>query len=168
MRKHLAIAGIVTTVSAAGITGVGVANAATDTNSTDPMSSLVTAISTKFNLNKTDVQKVFDEQRTAMEAEREATAKEKVAQLVKDGKLTQAQADAINAKRAELKKEREANRTTDQSSKTHEERKTEMEARRTALEAWAKENNISNEYLRYVMGGFHRGPGGPGMGGPRG
>jgi len=165
MKKHLAIAGIVAGISAAGITGVGVANAATDTNKTDPMSSLVTALSSKFNLNKDDVQKVFDEQRTVMEAERETKAKEEVAQLVTDGKLTQAQADAINAKRAELKKERDANRTTDPSTKTMEERKSEMEARRSALESWAKENDISTEYLRYVMGGGHRDPGG--HGGPR-
>ena len=165
MRKHLAIAGIVTAVSAASLTGIGVANAATNTTNTDPMSSLVTAISTKFNLNKDDVQEVFDAQRTEMETERAAQLKTELAQLVKDGKLTQAQSDAITAKQAELKKEREANRTTDQSTKTDEQRKTEMEARRTALEAWAKENGISTEYLRYVMGG---GPGHGGPGGPRG
>lgn len=166
MKKHLAIAGIVTAVSAASITGVGIANAATDTNSTDPMSSLVTAISTKFNLSKTDVQKVFDEQRTTMQAERETKAKEEVAQLVKDGKLTQAQADAINAKRAEMKKEREEHRTADRSTMTDEKRKAEMESHKTELNNWAEENNIPAEYLRYVMGGGHRGPGG--HGGPRG
>jgi hypothetical protein len=42
--------------------------------------------------------------------------------------------------------------------------KTEMDAKRTALEAWAKENGIDTTYLRYVFGGGpghgHGGPGG--------
>jgi hypothetical protein len=39
--------------------------------------------------------------------------------------------------------------------------KTEMDAKRTALETWAKENGIDSQYLRYVFGGHH-GHGGPG------
>lgn len=162
MRKQLITAGIVTTVGLAGVTGVGMASAMTNLNgSTDPFTNLVDAISTKFNLNKDDVQKVFDEQRAAMQAERETQVKDKLAQLVKDGKLTQAQVDKINAKRAELQKEREAAKTSTD-TKTREEMKTEMDAKRTELETWAKDNGISTEYLRYVMGGGrHGGPGGP-------
>lgn len=166
MKKQLAIAGLVAGITTAGIATAGIASAATDTssNSTNPMSSLVDAIASKFNLNKSEVQAVFDEQKTKMETEREAKVKEEVAQLVTDGKLTQAQADAINAKRAELQKEREANRDT-ATSKTRQEMKTEMEAKRTELEQWAKDNGISTEYLRYVMGGHGRGGhGGPGFG----
>lgn len=165
MRKALVTAGIVTAVSAASLTGIGIANAATSTStSSDPMSSLVDAIASKFNLNKSDVQSVFDEQRTQMEAQREQKAKDQVAQLVTDGKLTQAQADAINTKRAELEKEREANRSTDQ-TKTQAERKAEMESRRTTLDTWLKDNGISTDYAYLLMGGRGHGPGGPG--GPR-
>ena len=165
MKKQLAIAGIVAGITTAGITGVGIANAAsTTTNSTNPMSSLVDAIASKFNLNKSDVQAVFDQQRTQMEANREAEVKKEVAQLVTDGKITQAQADAINAKRAEVQKEREANKDT---TKTREEMKSQMDVKRTELEQWAKDNGISTDYLRYVMGGG-RGHGGPGgFGGER-
>jgi Skp family chaperone for outer membrane proteins len=164
MKKMLAAAGIATVIGATGLTSVGIVNAASTTNtSTDPMSSLVDAIASKFNLSKSDVQSVFDAQRTEMEAQHETKVKAKVAQLVTDGKLTQDQADKINAKRAELQKEREANKTTDQ-SKTREEMKTEMDAKRTTLEAWAKENGIDTTYLRYVFGGGpghgHGGPGG--------
>ena len=154
MKKHLVVAGIATAVGITGLTGIGVANAATDTSSTNPMSSLVDAIATKFNLSKSDVQKVFDEQHTKMEADREARIKDEVAQLVTDGKLTQDQADKINAKRAELEKEREAAKSSD-STKTRAEMKSERDAKRTELETWAKDNGIDSAYLRYVFGGGH-------------
>lgn len=164
MKKQLLAAGIATTIGIAGI-GAGAASAATSNNSkTDPMSSLVDKLATKFNLNKADVQQVFDEQRTTMEAERETKVKESVAKLVTDGKITQAQADAINAKRAELQKQREASKDS-MKDKTKAERKTEMDQRKTELESWAKQQGIDTQYLRYVMGGGH-GHGGPG--GPRG
>lgn len=166
MKKQLAIAGLVAGIATAGVTGVGIANAATtSTSTTNPMSSLVDALATKFNLNKTEVQAVFDAQRTQMEANREAEIKKEVAQLVTDGKITQAQADKINAKRAEMQKEREANKDT-ATTKTREEMKTEMQTRKSELEQWAKDNGISTDYLRYVMGGGH-GHGGPGFGGER-
>lgn len=166
MKKQLAIAGLVAGIATAGITGVGIASAATtSTSSTNPMSSLVDAIASKFNLNKSDVQAVFDQQKAKNEADRETKVKEEVAQLVKDGKITQAQADKINAKRAELEKQREADRTTNQNlSET--DRKAKMEAERTALEQWAKDNGISTDYLKYVHGGG-RGHGGPGMDGEK-
>lgn len=159
MKKNLIIAGVATAVGLAGLTGAGFAYAATDTTSkTNPMDSLVSAVATKFNLNKDEVQKVFDEQHTAMEQERENEVKDELAQAVRDGKLTQAQSDAILAKRAELQKEREANRTSDQStSKT--DRKAAMDTKRTELETWAKEQGIDTQYLRFVFGHGGRGHG---------
>lgn len=164
MKKPLLIAGVATSIGLAGL-GAGVAQAATtDTSSTDnPMSSLVDKLATKFNLDKTEVQKVVDEQRTEMEAEREEQVKTKLAELVKAGTITQAQSDAITAKRAELQKEREASKDAAE-DKTAEERKTERETKRTELEAWAKEQGLDTKYLRYVFG--HGGPGGHGHGGP--
>jgi len=164
MRKQLIAAGIATAVGVTGLAGMSVANAATDTtNSTNPMSSLVDALATKFNLDKDDVQTVFDEQRTKMEAEREAEVKQEVAQLVTDGKITQAQADKINAKRAELKTEREAAKDAN-AGKTREEMKATMDAKRDELKQWASDNDIDEDYLRFVMGGgMGHGPGGPGI-----
>lgn len=164
MKKHLAIAATAATIGLAGL-GAGVAHAATtDSTKTDRMSSLVDKIATKFNLNKTEVQQVFDTQKTEMQAERETQVKADIAKLVTDGKITQAQADAINTKRAELEKTREANKDTMKNA-TKDERKAAMDEHKTDLEAWAKQNNIDSQYLRYVMGGGH-GHGGPG--GPRG
>jgi Skp family chaperone for outer membrane proteins len=167
MKKHLAIIGAVTAISAAGLTGVTIANAANTTGSTNPMSSLVDAIASKFNLSKTDVQAVFDEQHTKMQADRETEVKAEVAQLVKDGKLTQAQADALNTKRTELQKERDASRATDQNL-TDAQRKAKMDERRTALDAWLKDKGIDAQYRYLLMGGRGHGPGGPDGDGPRG
>ncbi len=157
--KKVIIASSIAALGVTGLAGGAVFATANSTSGTDPMSGLVSAIATKFNLKKDDVQKVFDEQRTQMETQREQEVKDQVAQLVKDGKLTQAQADKINAKRAELVKEREANRTSEQNL-TDAQRKTKMEERKTALDTWFKDNNIDSQYVYLLMGG-HGGRGGP-------
>lgn len=156
MKKHLVAAGIVAAAATAGLLGASAANAES-TTATNPMSSLVKAIASKFNLKEADVQAVVDANHATMEQERENEVKQDVAQLVKDGKLTQEQADKINAKRAELQKEREANRTADQ-DKTAEERDKERESHKTELDTWLKENNIDAQYGYLLMGG--RGHGG--------
>ncbi len=157
--KKVIIASSIAALGVTGLAGGAVFATANSTSGTDPMSGLVSAIATKFNLKKDDVQKVFDEQRTQVETQREQEVKDQVAQLVKDGKLTQAQADKINAKRAELVKEREANRTSEQNL-TDAQRKTKMEERKTALDTWFKDNNIDSQYVYLLMGG-HGGRGGP-------
>lgn len=167
MKKRLIAAATAVTMGVAGLsTGAVFATTDSDSSTNDPMSGLVSAIATKFNLKSSDVQAVFDEQRTQMEAEREQEIKEKVAALVTDGKLTQAQADAINTKRTELQAAREAERDSPD-DKTSEERKTAMEAKRDELDAWLKEKGIDDSYAYLLMGGRGHGPGGPG-GGPRG
>jgi hypothetical protein len=156
MKRHLAAIGAITAISAAGFTGVQIASATTDAPSNNPMTSLVDAVSTKFNLNKTEVQAVFDEQRSVMEAEREAEFKEQVAQLVSDGKLTQDQADKLTAKRAELKTERDANRNAHQAL-TADERKAKMAEHKAELDAWFEETGIDTQYRYLLMGGHGRG-----------
>jgi hypothetical protein len=81
-----------------------------------------------------------------------------VAKLVTDGKLTQAQADKINAKRTELKAAMDADRTA-MDSKTDAERKAAMDTKKTELDTWLKDNGIDTQYAYLLMGG---GPGGPG------
>lgn len=160
MKKQLLVAGAVTTLGLAGLTGITVANAATEETSDNPMSSLVAKIAEKFNLNQDEVQAVFDEQRDAMQAEREADFAERLSQAVTDGDLTQEQADKITAKRAELQEAREANK-----DKTGDERREAIESERDALKTWAEENDID---LKWLMPGGGHGHGGPGgFGGPR-
>jgi hypothetical protein len=160
MKKTLLAAGIIATTGIAGITGVAAAHAQSGTASSNanPMDSLVQAISSKFNLNQADVQKVFDSQRSQMQQEREAEIKDEIAQLVKDGKLTQAQADKLNAKRTDLEKEREANRTAN-SSLSASERRAKMDEQRTELDTWLSDNSIDTQYGYLLMGGHgHGGP----------
>ena len=156
MKKRLLTLGIITAVGTAGAVGVGVANAATDPSSVSPMSGLVDAIASKFSLNKSDVQKVFDEQHSTMQQQRETDFKSELAQLVKDGKLTQDQADKLTAKRAELQKQRDADRTA-RKDKTREEMKSMMDTKRAELEQWAKDNGISTDYLHFATNGRHGG-----------
>ena len=164
MKKALLAAGAVTAIAASTLVGVGVVSAQSSTNSTNgnPMSNLVDAIASKFSLNKDEVQAVFDEQHTKMEADRTAEVKTELDTLVKDGKLTQEQVDAILAKRDELQKQRDALRAN--GSDNRDDRRAAMDKERSDLDAWAKEKNIPAEYLRYVFGGGKGGQRGEGRG----
>jgi hypothetical protein len=150
--------------------GAGVINAQVAGPTTNPMSSLVTAIATKFNLNAADVQVVFNETMQAEHTERAAQMQQlqttRLATAVREGKLTQAQADLITSKTAELRAQMEANRTANQSL-TLEQRRAKMNEQRTALEAWANANNIPSEYLHFLGGKGMGGHGGMGMKGFR-
>lgn len=139
----------------------GVVLADSSLNQTNPMDNLVNAIAKKFNLNVSDVQAVFDEQRTAMQSEHKEEMQtkmqekftEKIKQAVADGKLTQAQADLIIAKKAELCVQQE-----NLQGKTKEEILTVQKTQRDALKQWAEDNNISLEYFAFGRMGF-KGPG---------
>lgn len=136
MKKlHLITAAAITLAVAA--TTIGVTYAATNVTGEDanPMHTLVTAIATKFNLSETDVQQVFDEQHEQIMAQHEQAQADRLAQAVTDGELTQAQADLIIAKLAELK------------------------TNRPDLKQWASDNDIPLEYLPQGGPGMHR----PGM-----
>ncbi|TSD06311.1 MAG: Uncharacterized protein Greene07147_170 [Parcubacteria group bacterium Greene0714_7] len=137
----------------------------------NPMSSLVSAIATKFNLNSADVQAVVDEvmktERAGHMAEMQANQATRLAKAVTDGKLTQAQANLITAKLAEMKASMEANRTANQNL-TEAERKTKMQAEHESLKAWATANNIPMNFLAQFGGkghGFDGGKGPHGNGG---
>lgn len=118
--------------------------------------SLVDKIASTFNLNKADVQKVFDEDRQQHEADREAKIKERLQQAVTDGKLTQTQANALESKLSELKDYMETLK-----DKTEDERRAAMKAKFAELQQWFKDNNIPQEFQRMGMHG-PRGMGGPG------
>ena len=153
MNKKLVIVGVVATV---GLAGLGTAAHATTQSSGS--GNLVDALVKKFNLDKSEVEKVFDEQHQARQAERDQRVKDDLAQFVKDGKLTQDQADKLLAKRAELEK----NRPTKQGQMTETERQAhqqQMQQKRTELNQWLKDNGIDQQYARYLMGGHKGGQG---------
>lgn len=154
--KRTLIAGAaVAAVGLAGVGSVGLASAATDNGSSG--TSIVDKIATKFNINKDEVQAVFDEERNQHKAEMQQDRSDRLAQAVKDGKLTQEQADHITAAFKEIDTLIGDTRPDEQSEETHE----QIRAKMDALHDWAEENNIDMPDLVFgVRGHGHGGPGG--------
>lgn len=113
---------------------------------------LVDKVAQKFNLNKDDVQKVFDQDWAERDAERQQKMEEKLTQAVQDGKITSEQKDKIVAKLKEMKTFMDSLK-----DKSVAERRSEMKAKRAELKQWAKDNNIPERFL--MPGGMHAGPG---------
>ncbi len=160
MKKNLMIAATVATIGLSGLGAAGLASAATDSSSrTSGNSSLVDKLVAKFGLKKADVQAVFDAERTEREAARTQKIADKLAAGVTAGTITQAQSDAITAKVKELQATHDTNRDKFKDM-TNAERKTAMEAERTAMKTWITENDIPDEFARLLRkGGMHGGPG---------
>ena len=138
--------------TAAGLVGIfgaaGVVGAATNSIGTSKDSSLVQKLSDKFHLNKADVQKVFDDEHTSREADRQKQLDERLTQAVKDGKLTADQKTKLEAKLKELQaacKDAKHDRAT-------------MKAERDSLKKWATDNGINLEnVMPFPTGGIHMG-----------
>ncbi|MBI1833478.1 MAG: hypothetical protein HYR90_01505 [Candidatus Andersenbacteria bacterium] len=121
---------------------------------------LIDRLVERFSLNRDDLQTVFDEHRSDLMTEHEQAMKDRLAQTVTDGKITQAQADLITAKHAELKTFIESLK-----EKTMEERRDAMKTKMDELKRWAEDNDIPLQYLNLGMKGPH-GKFGPRMGMP--
>lgn len=144
------------TVGLGSLAAGGVASAETQSNG----GSIVDKIATTFNLNKDEVQKVFDEEREARKAQHEAKRAERLQGLVDDGTITAEQKTAIEAKLEELSTKREENREALRDM-SEDERRVKMDEERESLEAWAKEQGLDLSKLRgvFVGGrGMHMGP----------
>jgi len=148
MKKALLIAGAATTIALASVLGVGIATAQSGNSGTGD---LVSKIASRFNLKTADVQKVFDEERAANQANRQQQVKADLEQAVKDGKITQKQEDLIIAKHKEMAIYMESLK-----GKTRQEHRTAMEAKRDELNKWASDNNIPEQYF---LNGGHEGRG---------
>lgn len=148
-KSLLSIAAV--TVLGAGALGSSIAYAQTTTDTQNPMSSLVQKIATKFNLNQSDVQAVFDASRQERQTQMKAKVESQLTQWVTEGKITEAQKQLILQKQQELQATRQSNRTNMQSL-TPQERQTQKAAKRAELQAWAKDNGIDIQYLM-PMGG---------------
>jgi hypothetical protein len=103
--------------------GLGAAGIASAETKTAELPRGVQTIVEKFNLNEEEVVKVLAEDRTAHQAEMQAEFETKLTALVTEGKITQAQKDAIVAKHTELMAnktpgDREANRAKGQEFRT--------------------------------------------------
>ena len=158
LKKSVLVGASVATF-ALGAGGMGLASAVSNSNDGGG-TSLVDKIASKFNLNKADVQAVFDQDRADRRAQHEANFKDRLAQAVTDGKLTQAQADHITAAMAEIDNLR-GDTPPDQLSDSL---RQQIRSKMDDLRQWAKDNNIDMHLLG--SGGHHfGGPGRAGMGG---
>ncbi len=156
LKKTLLVTGAASTIGLSSVVGMGVVSAQTPTNTnTSGGQGLVDKIATKFNLKTSDVQALFDENKAARQQEMQTRLETRLTTAVDNGKITSAQKDQILAKLREMRSFMETLK-----DKTPAERKTLMQQKRTELEQWAKDNNLSMDYLR-PMGGGPKGPGGP-------
>ena len=114
----------------------------------NPFSGLVTAIAKKFNLDQAQVQAVVDDYQKTEQSTRQKDMQQRetdsLAKLVADGKITEAQKQLIIAEMTALKAKYNPENSK---SLTDEQRKTQMQAERDELAAWAKANNIDEKYL---------------------
>lgn len=122
--------------------------------------SLVAAIAAKFNLNQSDVQAVFDEQREKHQAEMQIKIEEKLTKAVAEGKITEAQKQAILAKHQEMQNNRPD--VDEMRNMTAEQRNAKMEERKSEMNTWLSANGLSQDTFRELMGG-PQGKGGRGM-----
>ena len=111
---------------------------------------LASAIATKFGIDVNDVRAViaaqFKAHRDEAKAAREQRLGDAIAQAVTDGKLTQAQADAVASKRDEVKAYMESIKGEDAETR-HADVKAEIES----LKSWSDENGIPKEFARFVL-----------------
>lgn len=151
MKRSLLIGVSVASAGLAGVGGVGVASAMTptDTNST----SIVEKIASKFNLDKDEVQKVFDEVHEERHAEMQAKQQERLTQAVADGKLTQEQADHIMTSTKEITELMQQAKSSD----ANETVRAEVREKVDALRDWAKENDVDMKYIGHGGRGGHHG-----------
>lgn len=153
VKTGLVAAAALATIGTGGLLGMQAVHAESSTT-TDPMSSLVEKLANKFNLNKNDVQKVFDENRSEMEAKHEANVSTRLQKLVDAGTITSDQKTKVEAKLKELKSARETDRDA-LKNLSPEERKAKMEEKRNELDTWAKENGIDLTKLEGIFRGGH-------------
>lgn len=113
--------------------------------------SIVSAIAAKFNLNQADVQAVFDEEHSKREAEMKAQMETKLTQAVADGKITEAQKQAILTHFTQMKEERL--NFGEFKNLTAEQRQAKMEEKKKDMESFLSQNGLTHETLQEIMGG---------------
>lgn len=118
----------------------------------NPASSLVSKIAQKFNLNKDDVQAVFDQAHKEKEAKMKAEMETNLTKAVTNGKITESQKQAIMEKFGtpfQIKIEKGDNLSEDD---LH----AKMKQHREDMEQWAQSIGLDLKTVHEVMGGGHK------------
>ena len=100
---------------------------------------LVQKLAQKLGLGESNVQSALDDIRKENQAERQKIYEERLSQLVTEGKITEAQKQAILKKHAQLQTQRENNRAE--------------------METWAKQNGLEWPIMFGLKGGGYHGMG---------
>jgi hypothetical protein len=157
MKKQLITMAVVGTILGTGLLATNTIYAQT-TTPTNPISSLVDKLATRFGLKPADVQSVFDQHRQERQAAMQAKFESRLTELVVSGKITEAQKQLILAKHKEMADKRQSEMqsfqtmTAEQRQAAMQQKRTERETERQALEKWATANGIDIQYLMNGMG----------------
>jgi hypothetical protein len=154
MTKKTLLTVAAVSILSGGVVVVTNAFAQTTTSGQQSVPSLAQEIASKFHLNVSDVQSVFDQHQQEVKSQQESTYDAYLQNLVNTGKITEEQQQLILNKHKQLASQMQSNRQKVKSM-TPTERKTQMRAAIQDLKNWAKQNNIALQYLR---------PFGPGRG----
>lgn len=131
-------------------------NAAT-TATTQQYPPVIEKLIKKFNLDRTEVDKAFEEFHKERQVEHRAFLEERLDQAVKDGTITKAQKEAILKKMDEMKAKIE---DINNQKLTAQERQAAMQKLHADMQAWANENGLDKKLHLFGRGGFkggHRG-----------
>lgn len=146
LSKPLLIGGALTAIGLSTVAGVGIASA----ESGNQGDGLVDKIASTFNLNKNEVQKVFDEAHNERQAKHEERVNERLQKMVDEGAITVEQKSAIQAKLTEIRAHHDIKKS-EHKNLSPEERKATMDEQRTQLESWAKEHDLDLSELRGIF-----------------
>lgn len=144
---------VLATAVIGGVVVYGVGVAQVHAQDEKPLSGLVQALVQKFSLNESQVQTVVDdfvshERQTRLES-MQKREEDRLTKLVAEGKITDAQKQAILNELAAL---RSTYNPENMKDKTAAERKAQMQAMHDELQAWAKQQGIDLKYVMVPMG----------------
>lgn len=148
-KKSLLIGAAIASISAG---GVGVAGIASAQSAHDGNATIVDRLVEKFDLNKDEVQAVFQEQHQERHAQMATERSERIADAVSTGKITQEQADYLTAAFEDI----DALRDSIVPGEENDEIRAQVREKMLAVHNWADENDVD---LRALNGG-HNGHGG--------
>ncbi|MBU1177976.1 hypothetical protein KJ903_02045 [Patescibacteria group bacterium] len=142
-----------------GVYGIGTTYA----QDNDAHISLIQKLASKFGVEESEVQAVFDEHQQEMQTERQAEFSNKLDEAVEAEEITSGQKQAILDKHEEMK-----NRHKELKDLDPEERQAQMRELRKEMRDWAEENGIDmRDIAPKGEKGIHDGKGMGGHGGPR-
>lgn len=147
---------ILPTILALSVLVIGVLSTSVSAQDASNYPSIVQKIAERFNLNVSDVEQVFDEERDERRAEMFANFADRLDDLVSEDKLTEAQKEAILDKHEDIQ-----DRMEEYKALPPEERHEKMQALHEEFRSWAEAEGIDlplvGPFGHGFMRGYHKG-----------